>query len=93
MDARPAPVSLGPVKVFFASSGLKLESGWLPPPEEGAKPVEEIGFIVGLAPDSRYDVEVDDEEMYEAKSDSGGILELKFQPGRKAGVRLHKSGG
>lgn len=92
MEGRPAPVSLGPVKVFFASSGLRLESGWLPPPEEGAKPVDEVGFVVGLAPNSRYDVEVDDEEMYEVKSDAGGILELKFQPGRKAGVRLHKSG-
>ncbi len=92
MDGRPAPVSLGPVKVFFAASGLRLESGWLPPPEEGAKAVEEVGFIVGLAPESRYDVEVDDEEMFEAKTDSGGILELKFAPGRKAGVRLRKSG-
>ncbi|HEY3440608.1 MAG TPA: hypothetical protein VGK29_07650 [Paludibaculum sp.] len=93
LDGRPAPVNLGPVKVFFASAGLKVESGWLPPPEEGVKPVEEVGFIVGLAPDAHYDVEVDDEEMYEAKTDSGGILELKFAPGRKAGVRLKKSGG
>ncbi len=92
MDGRPAPVNLGPVKVFFASAGMRLESGWLPPPEEGAKAVDEVGFIVGLAPDARYDVEVDDEEMYEAKTDSGGILELKFQAGRKAGVRLRKSG-
>jgi hypothetical protein len=80
------------VKVFFASTGLRLESGWLPPPEEGAKPVDEVAFIVGLSPDSRYNVEVDDEEMYEAKTDSGGILELKFAPGRKAGVRLRKYG-
>lgn len=93
LDGRPAPVSLGPVKVFFAAAGLRLESGWLPPPEEGAKAVDEVGFVVGLAPDSRYDVEVDDEEMYEGKTDAGGILELKFLHGRKAGVRLHKSGG
>ena len=93
MDGRPAPVNLGPVKVFFAGAGLRLESGWLPPPEEGVKPVEEVGFLVGLAPETRYDVEVDDEEMYEAKTDSGGILELKFAQGRKAGVRLKKSGG
>ncbi|MBL0159609.1 MAG: hypothetical protein IPP47_21255 [Bryobacterales bacterium] len=93
LDGRPAPMNLGAVQVFFASAGLKVESGWLPPPEEGAKPVEEVGFLVGLAPDTRYDVEVDDEEMYEAKTDSGGILELKFAPGRKAGVRLKKSGG
>ncbi|MBI5085279.1 MAG: hypothetical protein HZB13_11860 [Acidobacteria bacterium] len=91
MDARPAPVTLGPVKIFFAASGLKLETGWQPPPEEGAREVEEVAFVVGLEPGVRYDVEVDDEEMAEAKTDSGGILELRFKPGRMAGVRIRKS--
>jgi hypothetical protein len=63
----------------------------LPPSEEGTKPVEEVAFIIGLEPQTRYDVEVDGEEMFEAESDSGGILELRFAPGRKAGVRIRKS--
>jgi hypothetical protein len=90
-EAKPGPVSLGPVRVFFAASGPRLETGWLPPPEEGAKPVEEIAFVVGLQPDTRYDVEVDEQEMFEARTDSGGILELKFAPGLKSGVRWKKS--
>lgn len=90
-ESRPGPVALGPVKVFFASAGLRFETGWQPPPEEGAKAVEEVAFLIGLAPGSLYDVEVDDEEMFEARSDSGGILELRFPPGRKAGVRVRKA--
>lgn len=90
-EAKPGPVSLGPVRVFFAASGPRLDTGWLPPPEEGGKRVDEVAFVVGLQPDTRYDVEVDEEEMFEARTDSGGILELKFSPGHKAGVRWRKS--
>lgn len=91
LDARPAPVTLGPVKVFFASAGTRFEAGWQPPPEEGARAVEEVAFLIGLAPSAVYDVEVDDEEMFEARTDSSGILELRFPPGRKAGVRVRKA--
>ena len=45
-------------------------------------------FIVGLAPRKTYQVEIDDEEMYEADSDSGGILEVEVPPGKEVGVRL-----
>ncbi|MBI4889202.1 MAG: hypothetical protein HY821_01175 [Acidobacteria bacterium] len=91
MEARPAPVHLGPVRVFFASSGLKLESGWTPETEPGEKPVEEVAFILGLTPGTLYDVEVDNEEMFETRADPGGIVELRFRAGSKAGVRLKKS--
>lgn len=91
LDGRPGPVTLGPVKVFFASSGMKMASGWMPPPEEGAKPVGQVAFLVGLEPSTAYDVEVDGEEMFEAKTDAGGILELKFGAEDKAGVRVHKA--
>ena len=45
-------------------------------------------FIVGLDPRRTYQVEVDDEEMYEADSDAGGILELEVPAGREIGVRI-----
>jgi hypothetical protein len=90
-EAQPRPLELGPVRVLFAPAGLEFETGWLPPSEEGTKPVEEVAFVIGLEPGTRYDVEVDGEEMFEAESDSGGILELRFAPGRKAGVRIRKS--
>ena len=45
--------------------------------------------MVGLEPRHTYAVEVDDEEMFEAASDSGGILALTEIPrGRPIGVRL-----
>ena len=45
-------------------------------------------FIVGLEARRTYDVEVDDEEMFEADSDAGGILEIEVPPGREIGVRI-----
>ena len=47
-------------------------------------------YVVGLAPSSRYDLEVDDEEMREVKTDPGGVLELNFPKDRAAGVLLRK---
>lgn len=90
-DAHPRPLDLGPVRVLFAPAGLQFETGWLAPPEKGEKQIEEVAFVVGLEREARYDVEVDGEEMFEAAADSGGILELRFQPGRKAGVRIRKA--
>jgi hypothetical protein len=45
-------------------------------------------FIVGLDPHHTYQVEVDDEQMYEADSDAGGILELDVPSGKEVGVRI-----
>ncbi|MGC4049070.1 MAG: hypothetical protein QM757_06095 [Paludibaculum sp.] len=91
LDGKPGPITLGPVKVFFASAGMKMETGWMPPPEEGSKPVGQVAFLVGLEPSSRYDVEIDGEEMFETQTDSGGILELRLAPDHKAGIRVHKA--
>lgn len=88
---RPAPIDLGPAHVYFAVSGMRFETGWLPPRQEGEPAVEEVAFMVGLEPSTAYDVEVDDQGMFEARSDSGGILELRFLAGRKAGVRIKKA--
>lgn len=50
---------------------------------------EQAVFLVGLEPRKTYTVEVDDEEMFEASTDAGGILALLDVPrGRPIGVRI-----
>ncbi len=48
-------------------------------------------FLLGLLPRTRYDVEVDDEELFEAATDAAGILKLEFPHGRAVGVRIHEA--
>ncbi len=50
---------------------------------------EQAVFVVGLEPRHTYQVKVDDEEMFEAAADIGGILPLLDIPrGRAIGVRI-----
>ena len=49
-------------------------------------------ILVGLAPRRTYQVEIDDEEVFEEATDSGGILVLELQRGKETGVRLHELG-
>jgi len=75
-----APVSLGEALVCFGQTALRFQMTL----EE-----EDAVFIVGLDPKHTYRVEVDDEEMFEATSDRGGILQLDDVPrGKPVGVRL-----
>ena len=46
-------------------------------------------FVVGLKPRTKYNIEVDDEELREEESDAGGILALNFTAGKKAGIRMN----
>jgi hypothetical protein len=46
-------------------------------------------YVVGLKPSSRYEMEVDDEELRDVKTDPGGVLELNFPKERAAAVLLH----
>jgi hypothetical protein len=50
----------------------------------------ETVFVLGLAPNARYDVEVDDEELQEETTDVGGTLNLTLPPETQAGVRIRK---
>lgn len=75
-----APMSLGDAVVCLAHGTLrfavKLDE-------------EDVVFILGLEAGRTYQVEVDDEEMYEAPAGRGGILELNDVPrGRPIGIRL-----
>jgi hypothetical protein len=52
---------------------------------------EKAVFIVGLEPRRTYQVEIDDEEVLEAVTDSGGILEMDLPRGKEAGVRIREA--
>jgi hypothetical protein len=77
-----APISLQEAVVCFGPSARKFR---LTPDEE------EAVFIVGLEPRRTYQVEIDDEEMFEAVTDPGGILELDPPHGKEVGVRIKLS--
>jgi hypothetical protein len=50
----------------------------------------EAVFVLNLTPRTSYDVEVDDEELWEAETDIGGTLVLSFPEGTNAGVRIRR---
>ena len=47
-------------------------------------------FVLNLAPHAAYDVEIDDEEMCEMETDSGGTLVISFPENTDTGVRIHR---
>jgi hypothetical protein len=49
---------------------------------------EEAVFVLGLEPHRTYKVEVDDEEMFEAAADAGGILMLDLPKGKTTSFRI-----
>jgi hypothetical protein len=53
---------------------------------------EDAVFVVGLEPRAAYEVEIDDEEMFEAAPDPGGILLLDVIKGKEVGIRLRRAG-
>ncbi len=73
------PLELGRAVILFGAHTRKFKLT-----VEGKQPV----FVVGLQPRRNYLIEVDDEEMAEASSDPGGILELDVPHDREAGVRM-----
>jgi hypothetical protein len=50
----------------------------------------EAVFVLNLDPRAVYDVEVDDEELWEGETDTGGTLVLSFPEGTDTGVRIRK---
>jgi hypothetical protein len=53
---------------------------------------EEAVFILGLQPGHTYQVEIDDEEIFETDADRGGMLELDMPRGKPVGVRIKEVG-
>jgi hypothetical protein len=70
------PVDMDEATLFF---GRDLHEVKLPEKEVND------AFIVGVVPNRNYLVEIDDEELWELKSDPGGIL---YFPGLKSGIGL-----
>jgi hypothetical protein len=50
----------------------------------------ETMFVLSLAPMAQYDIEVDDEELWEGITDAGGTLTLTLPPDTQAGVRIRR---
>jgi hypothetical protein len=47
-------------------------------------------FVLGLSPKAAYDVEIDNEELTERETDTGGTLVISLPPGVDLGARLKK---
>lgn len=48
-------------------------------------------FVIGFKPNTVYEMEVDDEELREVKTDAGGVLALTFPASTNVGVSLKES--
>jgi hypothetical protein len=86
-DGRPkmvmpqaAPLSLEQAVICFAQAATKFKV------KLGED--EDVAFLVGLAPGRAYEIEIDDEEMFEATADAGGSLPLVLIKGREMGIRF-----
>lgn len=73
------PLKVGPATFFVAHAPMMFAV-------DG-----EAMFLLGLSARTKFDIEVDDEELVEQSSDSGGTLVLSFPAERKAGVRVKAS--
>lgn len=72
------PIEIGGVTVMASSAPLRFT---VQPSDEN-----QHYFLVGLKPGALYDIEADDQELVDARTDVGGILEMTF-PGRRPGRR------
>jgi hypothetical protein len=73
------PISLKEALICFAQRARKFSV---------TLDEEEAVFILGLQPKHTYQVEIDDEEIFETDADAGGILELDMPRGKPIGVRI-----
>lgn len=78
----PAPVEIGGTVVHFGRDEMKFQP---------ANAELQKAYVIGLAPNARYDVEVDDEEIIEKRTDGGGILEFDFPPMQDKSVRIKRA--
>ena len=49
-------------------------------------------FVLGLTPNAWYEVEIDDEELMERETDSGGTLVISLPPGARSGRADQEAG-
>jgi hypothetical protein len=80
IDPRASPpVRMDPAVVYMGPTARKFRTALV----EGQKV-----FLAGMAPRRTYQVEIDDEQMYETETDPGGILELDLPHDGEVGVRV-----
>ena len=77
-----APLTVGEVVIWPLGGQRRMRI-----PSEGPR----VFFLLGLKPKMKYDIEVDDEGLYEQEADRSGILLVEFLEGRGAGLRLRPS--
>jgi hypothetical protein len=79
LTSSQAPVIIGEAAIVVGRPSMDFEFS-----PDGAA----TWFILGLKPNHPYDLEVDDEDLAEARTDAGGILRLSFARKDKTGVRI-----
>ncbi|MFN0106505.1 MAG: hypothetical protein ACKV2U_30985 [Bryobacteraceae bacterium] len=80
--ASPVPIEIGGTVVHFGKEEMKFQPA-------NAEPQK--AYIIGLAANARYDIEIDDEEIVERITDAGGILEFDFPPMQDRTVRIKRA--
>lgn len=83
-DSLEKPFDVGGVIVLLGREQMRI-----PLPATSV----EVGahyFIMGLAAHTAFDIEVDDEEMYEAVSDASGILSVAITKGAQGSILVHR---
>ena len=75
LSATAAPVRVGDIALLWTKAPVKLA---IEPAEE-----PQFYFLVGLKPNTRYDIEADDQELAEERTDPGGILAFKFPKSKR----------
>jgi hypothetical protein len=76
------PINLGSTMIVIASEPLRFEAE--------TESVAGTAYVTGLQPRGFYNVEIDDEEMWDAQADPAGTLAVPISAGTKAGVRIAK---
>jgi hypothetical protein len=92
VSADTDPIRIANATVMVGQEPVVFETGHSldQPLEPGERRPPETWFIVGLKKDSPYHVEPDDEEMFEVRSDAGGIVFLQWENPRLMTVRIHE---
>jgi hypothetical protein len=76
------PLSLDTAVVYFGKNAQKFQA---------IINEDEQVFVLGLKPSRMYQIEVDDQEVTEQRTDCGGILPLKLPHKLQLGVRLREA--
>lgn len=89
---------VSPVNAQLNAAPISLQEAWICFAQRTrqwrlAVDEEEAVFLLGLQPRRTYQVEVDDEEMFEAVADAGGILIVDLPKGKTIGFRIKEAVG